>query len=463
MTHPPSISVIIVNFNGAHYLPACLDALHNQSYPSDRFEVIVSDNGSCDDSLNLLKNEYPWVKILDNGKNLGFASGNNVAIQATEGDFVVLLNNDTAPYSDWLVSLVDVALDDPKAGMVTGHLQLFYDQLELELQTEMFMPTEDGRELGVQVFEVNSSAPGGIVQYLDGFHGFEQNANGRKFRWTKEHAILGVPVPPGEGDWMLEIFLAASRPDNRTVPVQVSVQHSLLADLTVTGMEPQRYQIKIAAQTRSLAFPLVQNAGSIVFRDGSGRDRGTYVQNFEAFYEIDRGQYREVEEVFAGCGATLLIRRELLKDAGLLDDDFFMYYEDTDLSWRARLRGWKVLYTPKARVRHIHCGTSVEWSPLFQHLTQRNRLAMVFKNGSSRQILWIWANYFKQVKDELWDTLWAYLRRSTDGLQAYQRVRQHAGVIYQLILWLPDLFRKRRAIQATRRIKPSELETWFVE
>ena len=75
----PFVSVIVLNYNGAHFLPTCLDALRLQTYPAERFEVIVTDNGSTDNSLPLLKRDYPWVRILENGRNLGFSLANNAA------------------------------------------------------------------------------------------------------------------------------------------------------------------------------------------------------------------------------------------------------------------------------------------------------------------------------------------------------------------------------------------------
>ena len=115
-----------------------------------------------------------------------------------------------------------------------------------------------------------------------------------------------------------------------------------------------------------------------MFRSGSGRDRGTYVKEAEVFFETDTGQYGDIEEVFAGCGASLLLRKTMLNEIGLFDEKFFMYYEDVDLSWRAWIGGWKVLYAPDAICKHIHCGTTKEWSPFFVFLTERNRLATGF-------------------------------------------------------------------------------------
>lgn len=369
----PFVSVIIVNYNGAHFMPDCLQALRNQTYPEDRFEVVVSDNDSVDDTLTLLVREYPWVRVLENGENLGFATGNNVAIESTDGKYVVLLNNDTAPAPDWLENIVQVAEDNPQAGMVTGHLQLFYDQLEIQMQTDTIVPPGDGRVLGVQVFDVDSGASRGVVQYLEGFHGWEPHPSGKRFRWTKGLAQIGVPLPLESDDNTLHLSLTASRFENEIVQCHVSVGDTTVARLDiVSGSDPVKYSLALPPAARGQAQPVVQNTGSIVFKDGSSRDRGTYVRNFEVLFETDDGQYDEVEEVFSGCGASLLIRREMVADVGAFDDDFFMYYEDTDLAWRARLGGWKVLYAPGAIVRHIHCGTTEEWSPFFFYHAERS-------------------------------------------------------------------------------------------
>src|SRR5205823_2497072 len=94
----------------------------------------------------------------------------------------------------------------------------------------------------------------------------------------------------------------------------------------------------------------IHSAGLCLYRDGRGGDRG--------FRQADVGQYDEPAEVFGGCGASVLYRRSMLDDVGLLDERFFVYYEDLDLAWRARLRGWKFAYEPKSVVYHVHCGSS---------------------------------------------------------------------------------------------------------
>jgi GT2 family glycosyltransferase len=458
----PFVSIIIVNYSGGHFLPACLNALRSQTYPQECFEVIISDNGSKDHSLELIQRDYKWVRLLENDQNLGFASGNNVAIKEAAGKYVVLLNNDTSPTPQWLENLVRVAEERPEAGMVTGRLLLFYNQIELTITAESHHISNDERELGVQIFEVEPGAPQGVVQYLDGFYGREPHPSGSSFRWTKGRAILGVPVPEGLGEWCVTLQLSANRPTNEPVKVDVYHEARQLSHWVVTGPEPLPYKVTIPASVRESGRPLVQNTGSVFFRDGAGRDRGTYVQDFEVFYEYDENQYSEVEEVFAGCGASLLLRKKMLDEVGLLDDDFFMYYEDTDLAWRARLGGWKVLYAPEAIVRHIHCGSSGEWSPFFLFHVERNRLAMVFKNGTPEQILYTWGKYIGRAFLNSMIILVSLIKRQPGWRDLARWPRHHAKVISSLIVWLPALIRKRARIQARRRIHHREIYPWFV-
>jgi len=457
----PFVSVIIVNYSGAHFLPACLDALQTQTYPRDCFEVIVSDNGSSDHSIELLQNQYPWVRTLENKKNLGFTTGNNVAIQAARGEYVVLLNNDTAPHQDWLANLVKVAIDHPQAGMVTGHLHLFYDYITVTLKIDTFRHPQDQRELGVQISDVSSGVMKGVVQFLDGAYGWERDTSGRKFRWTKDKAMIGIPAPLASGDFALKFTLAAPRLNKESVHCQVQINNVVYADWALIGEEPAEYELIIPEEIRLQAIPYEQNTGSLIFRNGMGRDRGTYVKDNEALFEPDTGKYARVEEVFAGCGASLLLKREMLAEVGVFDDAFFMYYEDTDLCWRARLLGWTVLYAPQAIVRHIHCGTTQEWSPFFIYLTERNRLAMILKNGSPWQILWVWGSFIFRLLELGWKFLVSILFFKPDRRLLAAQILVRIRVLTTLLVWQPRLWQKRLQTQKHRKAPYREIEAWF--
>jgi GT2 family glycosyltransferase len=119
----PLTTVVIPNWNGAHHLPTCLESLRRQTYP--QVEVIVADNGSTDGSLELLACDYPEVQVLALGENRMFAGACNVGIQEAQGEFVVLLNNDTEADPRWLEEIVAAFQRHPEAGSVASKMLLF--------------------------------------------------------------------------------------------------------------------------------------------------------------------------------------------------------------------------------------------------------------------------------------------------------------------------------------------------
>ena len=116
-------SIIIPNYNGERFLPACLDALRRQTYP--HFEVIVVDNASSDDSVTLLEREYPEVRLLRLARNVGLTGACNAGAAIARGEILVLLNNDTEPEPGWLAALVEALAEHPEAGSVASKMLLF--------------------------------------------------------------------------------------------------------------------------------------------------------------------------------------------------------------------------------------------------------------------------------------------------------------------------------------------------
>ena len=89
----PIISVVVLNWNGAQVLEGCLQSLREQTYHP--LEIIVVDNASTDHSADLVREKFPEYKLIVNEKNLGFGGGNNVGICASQGKYIMMLNNDT--------------------------------------------------------------------------------------------------------------------------------------------------------------------------------------------------------------------------------------------------------------------------------------------------------------------------------------------------------------------------------
>jgi GT2 family glycosyltransferase len=118
------VSVITVNYNSLEATCALLKSLHNSRY--EMLEVIVVDNGSNEDPTEAVKQIYPAARVIISEKNLGFSGGNNLGIRASQGDFLLLINNDTEITPDLIGQLLNTFSKDPKIGIVCPKIKFFY-------------------------------------------------------------------------------------------------------------------------------------------------------------------------------------------------------------------------------------------------------------------------------------------------------------------------------------------------
>lgn len=117
------LSVVIPNWNGARFLAVCLDALGNQTL--DGVEVILVDNASSDGSQSFVKSNYPEVRLLELRENRGFTGACNLGMEAAQGAYIALLNNDTEVEPDWAEQVLTAFADHPDAGIVASKMLLF--------------------------------------------------------------------------------------------------------------------------------------------------------------------------------------------------------------------------------------------------------------------------------------------------------------------------------------------------
>jgi GT2 family glycosyltransferase len=103
----PRAAIVVLNLNGKHHLVPCFDSIAALDYPKDRLEVILVDNGSGDGSADEMRARHPWVRLIENPRNVGFSAGSNQgALAARDPEVQVFLNNDMRVEKGWLRELV---------------------------------------------------------------------------------------------------------------------------------------------------------------------------------------------------------------------------------------------------------------------------------------------------------------------------------------------------------------------
>ena len=113
---PQSVTVILVNWNGAEFLRPCLESIATQDH-AGKIRVLMVDNGSTDGSVQLVRGEHPDVTIIENQEN-NYAAANNLGVDQADSEFVLLLNTDTVLQPDAVRRLVEVLDAHPGAAGV---------------------------------------------------------------------------------------------------------------------------------------------------------------------------------------------------------------------------------------------------------------------------------------------------------------------------------------------------------
>jgi N-acetylglucosaminyl-diphospho-decaprenol L-rhamnosyltransferase len=121
VTRLTDVAIVIVSFNARRDLERCLRSLHDAP-PSVLHEIVVVDNASSDGSVELVRREWPDVRVIDMGRNAGFSAANNAGIRATESELVLLLNNDTVVPPGAIDALAGELRADPRVGVLAPRL-----------------------------------------------------------------------------------------------------------------------------------------------------------------------------------------------------------------------------------------------------------------------------------------------------------------------------------------------------
>ncbi|NQU27554.1 MAG: glycosyltransferase family 2 protein [Candidatus Marinimicrobia bacterium] len=116
MMKQPLISIIVLNYNGKQFLKECFDSLLAATY--QQVELLMVDNASTDDSVEYIQRNYPQVKVVNSGGNIGYSAGNNAGIAEAAGKYVLLLNNDIEVTPGWLEPIIEEFESDPRIAAV---------------------------------------------------------------------------------------------------------------------------------------------------------------------------------------------------------------------------------------------------------------------------------------------------------------------------------------------------------
>jgi len=321
------VSITIVTWNSAQYLDECFGALALLEYPD--LEVIIVDNASEDGTRARLEQVETKWRVFYNDCNVGFAAGQNQAIRASRGEWVLCLNPDVVLGPDFVTQLVAAGEAHPDAGSLCGKLRR-WDPVakaasvlaQTDLKGHGFQPCRPASQiapLGAEG-EVPQGLKPGSPTRLDG-------------------TPKGVPLQENTGE-------------------------------ETSGIDGDSHRTNIIDSTGIYFTPNMRHL-----------DRGAE--------EIDRGQFDRPQYVFGASGAAAFFRRNFIDDVSVegefFDEDFFAFREDGDLAWRAQVMGWKCLYTPAAVAWHVRRVTPERRKDLplvINWHSAKNRFLMRGKNAS---------------------------------------------------------------------------------
>jgi GT2 family glycosyltransferase len=294
------------------------------------------------------------------------------------------------------------------------------------------------RQGGVEceVIVVDNGSTDGSAELADGEPGVRviRNRENRGFCAANNQGIAAA-----QGD-----FVALLNNDAEAAPGWLTALHRACGSAPEVGMAASKVLVWEEPSR-------IDKVGHLIFPDGQNRGRGSGA--------ADHGQYDREEEVLWPDGCAAMYRKAMLDEIGGFDEDFFAYGDDAELGLRARIAGWKCIYTPEAVVRHHRGSTLGKDSVRRLQLIERNRLLLAMK-------LFPWSLLLLNplfFAARLAAGVVAACRGAGDtayfpGLAGKWRLaRALAAGQMQALLAAPHALRKRAALRRIRRLTPGQV------
>lgn len=353
------VSVVVVNYNGKKYIDELLASLQNQISKNFIYEIVFVDNNSADDSVKYIQQHWADkiknLRVVESNENLGFAGGNNLGVKESQGKYIVLLNNDTKPNEDWLQNLYNFFINKENIVIANSLLLFYYDYIKIKFYTQDKFFISNKIKINETEYIIDNKFCRNLLYNQDTLTCFG-------------HSEIYIPLINGVRDYNIELNKISGLENDKVI-----IGESEYAFSRTININLSKEVIDNNKKT------LVQNAGSGVNENYDGYDIG--------FTDEYDEKYMKPYQITNSCGASMMMEKEKFMASGGFDETFFMYYEDTDLSFRARRNGGEIWYCPDSIVRHIHTGSSKEWSPFFIFHVTKNKLLFVYKNISRKLYL----------------------------------------------------------------------------
>lgn len=204
---------------------------------------------------------------------------------------------------------------------------------------------------------------------------------------------------------------------------------------------------------------IIDSIGNAIHLDGGG------VSNH--INEIDNGQFDDIKEIFGPSGCAALYSKKMLMDVEIngdfFDDDFFAYFEDIDLNWRARLKGWKSFFASNAVVYHKHSETTGLYSPFKAFHTHRNRYFVVIKNYP----LSFWPKAILALLSCYFYSIFGVAKNKGPSARLMEKTSFLSVVKILIKGWcdvvrcFPLMLKKRKIIQRSKKSSSIDVKEWF--
>jgi len=339
--HQPLISVLVVSYNSRKELIQLFTSLKRQTYRN--FEVILVENGDQDNSI-LLHDAFKDCKYIDSD-NIGFAAANNLAFENSRGSYVFLANPDIVLADDVLLNLIDQFRIDPLIGAAIPKIYFSHRFVDIEIKAD-------------RNFSINIESIINTLSYKKYFirHGL---ANEFIVNSLDNTVVLSLPLDESkiefridrlkeEHSWSVNIKGVAAK--NKTAIKSISSKDAFSLQLS---------------SSEFIGRWIINNASS-EFQNQMPFDRGFGSYDYH-------NEYSSPEYVGAFCGAAVLLDPKILFRRKIFVDQFFAYFEDSELSTFITKIGYKIKYLPNAIVWHDHSQSTSEGSVTWSTLVNRGR------------------------------------------------------------------------------------------